>query len=288
MNHALQIDPQAGRFEPVEGSGGFVSPLDLPRPSLVLDPSYPSEVLASRPWGYWRFESLEGGAVPDAVPGRPPLLVTGPLSLAGGPNDNRSVVFKSGEDCQYLAMKGLWEPTPDPGYAVELWFLPEAIDHASLVSMPAPQDTNNHRFFLEMGSRNRHTVHTPAAVRFLDRWPPGQEGGHNIYSTPHYVPYRWHHLVGQRNGNRMELFLDGEPTYSSSIDPARATVACQVLLGRLSTVTSKVREDYRLVFSRPFVGRLDEVALYDRPLSIEEIRRHHRLATQRVRDTGGP
>jgi hypothetical protein len=27
---------------------------------------------------------------------------------------------------------------------------------------------------------------------------------------------------------------------------------------------------------------MDEVALYDRPLTVEEIRRHHRLASRRV------
>jgi hypothetical protein len=288
VNHAFDLDPQVGRFKPIEGSGDFVTPLDLPTPSLILDPIYRATIMAARPWSYWRFEVLDAGAIPNEVLGRPPLLATGPVALTGKPEDNQAAVFKSGEDCQYLAMKGLWEPTPDPGYAVELWFLPESIDHSSLVSMPAPQDTNNHRFFLEMGSRNRHTVHTPAAVRFLDRWPPGQEGGHNIYSTPHYVPYRWHHLVGQMNRGRMELYLDGEPTYSQSADPVPSTVACQVLLGRLSTVIAKDHELYRLVYCRPFVGRLDEVALYNHPLSIEEVRRHLRLATQQVRDSNRP
>jgi Concanavalin A-like lectin/glucanases superfamily len=256
--------------------------VDLPVPSLILDPAYPVTVMASGPWSYWRFESLTGGSTPNEVPGRPPLLAAGPVSLTGKVNENQVAVYKPGEDCQYLAMAGPWEPAPDPGYAVELWFLPDSIDHASLVSMTAPQDTNNHRYFLETGSRNRHTLHKPAAVRFLDRWPSGREGGRNIYSTPHYVPGRWHHLVGQMNRGRMELYLDEEPTYSLPADPVRVIVACQVLFGRLSTVNTKDHELHRLIYSRPFVGRLDEVALYNHPLSIEEIRRHHRLATQRV------
>jgi hypothetical protein len=31
------------------------------------------------------------------------------------------------------------------------------------------------------------------------------------------------------------------------------------------------------VYSRPFVGLIDELALYDRPLSAEEVRRHYEL-----------
>ena len=281
-NDAFDLDPQNGRFQSVLGAGGFVAAVDLPAPSLILDPSYPVTVMASGPSSYWRFESLKAGSTPNEVPGQPVLLATGPISLSGKAAENQVVVFKSGEDCQYLAMDGLWGPAPDPGYAVELWFLPDAIDHSALVSMAAPPDTNYHRFFLELGSRNHHTLHRPAAVRFLDRWPAGREGGRNIYSTPHYVPGRWHHLVGQMNRGRMELYLDEVPTYSIPADPARVIVACQVLIGRLSTVKDKDHELHRLIYSRPFVGRLDEVALYNRPLSIEEIRQHYRLATQRI------
>ena len=99
-------------------------------PSLILDPAYPATVMASGPWSYWRFESLKGGSTPNEVPGRPPLLATGPVSLTGKFDENQVVVYRPGEDCQYLAMDGLWGPAPDPGYAVELWFLPESIDHA--------------------------------------------------------------------------------------------------------------------------------------------------------------
>jgi hypothetical protein len=60
------------------------------------------------------------------------------------------------------------------------------------------------------------------------------------------------------------------------------------LLGRLSTVIAKEHELYRLVYCRPFVGRLDEVALYNHPLSIEEVRRHLQMGTQQIRDPHRP
>jgi hypothetical protein len=34
--------------------------------------------------------------------------------------------------------------------------------------------------------------------------------------------------------------------------------------------------------SRSFVGRLDELAIYDHPLSAEEVRHHYGLARQKV------
>jgi hypothetical protein len=284
VNRAFELDPKSSRIKADPVSEGFISPLDLPTPSLVLDADYPGAVLASRPWSYWRFESLEAGAIPNEVPGRPPLFVHGPVRLTAAAENNHAAVFKAGENLQFLEMDGSWEPTPDAGYAVELWFLAESIGHCALFSMPAPAGTNHHLFFLETESRNRHAMHPPAMVRLLDRWPPAVGGGHNIYSRSLYIPYRWHHLVGQMSGGRMELFLDGEPTYSLSTDLAHPTVPCQVILGRLSSVPVNDSEDERWLFSRAFAGRLDEVAIYNHPLSIEEIRGHHRLAAQRVRE----
>jgi hypothetical protein len=279
-----EIVPGSGEIEAADGSVGFIGPLDLAPPSLALDPDYPKTVLASKPWGYWRFESMNGVAIPNEVPGRPSLLATGPIGLTDASADNHGVVFKAGESLQYLAMDGLWEPSAGRGYAVELWFLSESIDHSSLVSMPSPKDTNHHLLFLEIESRNRYALHPPASVRFLDRWPPSLGGGHNIYSENRYIPYRWHHLVGQMNGGRMELYLDGEPTRSTRVDLDHPTAPCQVLLGRLSTVPLSQKDDSRWFYGRGFAGLLDEVALYDHALSIEEIRRHHRSAAQRARD----
>ena len=41
--------------------------------------------------------------------------------------------------------------------------------------------------------------------------------------------------MSQLAGDRMELYLDGAIQASQSIDPLNSTVACQFLLGRLST-----------------------------------------------------
>lgn len=61
--------------------------------------------------------------------------------------------------------------------------------------------------------------------------------------------------------------------------PLRAngrTTACRLLVGRLKT--DREPNIYQV---RPFVGRLDERAVYDRPLSPQDIRRHYELGTTR-------
>ncbi len=269
---AFEIDSRAGRIDAVATSADYISVADPVASPLNLDPEYPAAIMRSRPWGYWRFEALADGLIRNEIQGRPSLRASGPILLTDGSGGNRSAEFRPDQGRQYLAMSELWHPTWAPGYAVEFWCMPESICHASLVGMIAPVETDHHVFLMELTSRNRLTIHKPASVRLLHRWPPGWEGGDNAYSHDPYVPYRWHHIVGQINGDRIELYTDGKPTTSLSIAPKHSDIPCQFILGRLTTLPGS-----GLSVDRPFIGRMDEVALYDRPLTEDEIQNHYRL-----------
>lgn len=276
-NGGFEIDPGSGLIGPFTGPEDFVGPFLPAREPLALAPGYRDSVLASRPRCYWRFESEEGGRVANEVAGGPPLLVTGPIQLAGPGAGNRCAVFGPGQHNQHLQMDGPWKPNRSPGYAVEVWFLPEAIGQASLVSLVAPKDTMHHLSLVELTASNRTSLFRPASIRFLYRWPTGRGGGDNLFSDDIYVPYRWHHLVAQLAGERMELYLDGAVQASQAIGPGGSTSPCQVILGRLTTLPES-KQIHHTGFRRPFVGLMDEVALYDHPLTAEEIRAHYRLA----------
>jgi hypothetical protein len=274
-HQALTIDPGRMLLEDAEARPeSFVSPPVLAIPPLELAPSYRDAVLAARPWGYWRFESMDDGAVANEVGGRPSLRATGPVRLAGV--GNRSVAFGSGEAEQFLLMDGLWTPPPgDPGYAVELWFSPERIGLAALAGMYVPRggDVYEHTFLLELTAQNRESpVFKRVSIRFLHRWPPGFWGGDNLFSD-YYLPYRWHHVVAQVKGDQMELYVDGAPLPKLQVSPHDATEARQFLVGMLKPLPRPpgIQE------IRNFVGQIDEIALYDHPLVPAEIRRHFEL-----------
>lgn len=273
----FEIDPESGLIGPLIGSEDFVAPFRPARAGLALAPGYRGSVLASRPTSYWRFESQEGGRIANEVAGGAPLLVTGPIRLAESAAGNRCAAFGDGEHDQHLRMDGAWEPGRRPGYAIELWFLPEMIGQAALVSLVAPKDTMLHLSLVELTASGRRNLFRPASIRFLYRWPTGRGGGDNVFSDDVYVPYRWHHLVAQLAGDRMELYLDGAVQASQAIGAGGSTTPCQVLLGRLTTLTEG-QPIHHTGFRRPFVGLMDEVALYDRPLTSEEIQAHYRLA----------
>jgi Concanavalin A-like lectin/glucanases superfamily len=91
-----------------------------------------------------------------------------------------------------------------------------------------------------------------------------------------YVPCRWLHLVAQKVDNRYEVYLDGSLVGSTEAESEAATEACRFLIGRLRT--GKYSRPDQI---RQFVGRLDELAVYDHTLSQEDIRRHYELGSQR-------
>jgi hypothetical protein len=177
---------------------------------------------------------------------------------------------------QHLVMEGSWTPPRQTGYAVELWVLPEEFNAGTLVSLTARanESAQNHTFVLELTGLSHHLIHDPCRVRFLDRWPPGGSDGVNVFSRRVYVPYRWHHLVAQRILDRMELYVNGEFAGTAQAEPGGATAPCRLVVGRLKTGNPP-----GIFQIRQFVGRLDELAVYDRPLPPGEIQRHYKLGT---------
>ncbi len=279
---AFELDPQAGRIAESDARpDGFVGEPDLATPALALDPSYAEAVLHSRPSSFWRFESLAAGGVPNEVAAGPPLRLNGQVDLAGGSKENGCAVFQAGEPEQFLFTESLWELTRTPGHAVELWFLSEGFRYASLVGFFPPKDylptgrhgRHVHTFLVELTAHDRGSLFKPASVRFLHRWPLDTRIGNNIVSEGLYIPRRWHHLVAQKNGDRLELFLDGEPDHTMPLEPDHPTTACRLVVGR------RTPDPFESQDPRPFVGRIDELAIYDHPLTAEEVRSHYRLAT---------
>jgi hypothetical protein len=286
---AVEVEPGAGRIQEVAAQPEtFVRLAEFVPIPLELAPGYAAEVLAARPWGYWRFQSLSDDRVPNEVPGRPGLQALGGVGLERSPGGNRWARFRANKRAQALLMDGEWPPPRTGGYAIEMWVQadlpsPNAFSQTALVSLIAREDRwpEHHLAYLELTARGRRSPHEPCSVRFLDRWPPAMTGGVDVFSRRTVVPSGWHHVVGQKAADTLELYVDGECVGTSPARPnaedGEGTTPCRLLVGRL-----KRRSLPRSSEIRSFEGRLDELAVYDRPLTPQEIRRHARLRTTGV------
>lgn len=288
----VQIDPLAAQIEEITASAErFVCLPTVAPPVLDLSPTYAAEIRAAKPWGYWRFEKLVRGLVANEVAGRPPLRAEGGVQLASAPGcPNHWAVFQRGDPQQAFQMVGDWTPPRAAGYALEVWVQPTlpgsdfCVHGATFVALTGMNEgpPEKHAAFLELNARSRYSLHEPCRVRFLDRWPAGASKlqGDNVFSPHNFVPAFWHHLVAQKAGGRLELYIDGQlaGTSPASGQHDDAPGPCQLLVGRLKRTgrfPPNGDEVYRLIdHLRPFEGHLDELAVYDRPLTTAEIQRH--------------
>src|SRR5262249_9229258 len=95
----------------------FATKLNMAGP-LPVTQSYVDAVLASKPKGYWRFESADDGNVRSEVPGDT-LTMFGGVQLTEL-DGNHVADFPPGGDC-YLFSTKPFDESPNMDYSFEVW-----------------------------------------------------------------------------------------------------------------------------------------------------------------------
>lgn len=222
------------------------------RPLTDTHGSYPKMILKSDPLAYWRMNDIEGptaldatghhyaGAYENAVA----FYLDGPNSPAfSGPLFvNRAAHFAGGRMIASV-------PRPSRRYSVELlcWNgLP-----------PGVRGVTGELFAwgdqLSIGGTNtapgRLILHNPASNRPL-------------VGTTELPLKTWMHIVFTRDGSRVSAYLNGELEVTGEFAAPSASPVREIYLGA---------SPYQ---PGTFEGKLDEVAIWDRPLSAAEARHH--------------
>jgi hypothetical protein len=105
-------------------------------------------------------------------------------------------------------------------------------------------------------------------MRFLHRSPASNasELGKSTYSTEAYTLRKWQHVVAVKDASRMRLYINGSLAGEDE-EYTWLPEGMRLLVGRL----------YPSRQVRPFIGQLDELAIYARPLKSKEIKNHCQL-----------
>jgi hypothetical protein len=109
-------------------------------------------------------------------------------------------------------------------------------------------------------------VHQDFALRAMLRSPAGYEGGTNTYSNESHLMHRWVHVVFTHDGSQLRLYLDGRLSDQVPSQLTYQNASLRPIIGRLQPLAAgEVRQWH---------GGIDEVALYGRPLSADEVAAH--------------
>lgn len=177
---------------------------------------------------------------------------------------NRTAEFDGSND--YLSLQTPLTPAQFGGggsYSIEMWFNADSMHQGDLLAITNDGD-GNHGILIELQSNG--------SIRFLHRVPSGGGGGTSLFAPAGtYGADEWYHLAAVMDGTQdlMMLYLNGQ-LVASLVDPTIAALNynMDLTLGRISPDNS----------ARSFDGLLDEVALFNYALTVQQVGVHYAMA----------
>lgn len=186
-------------------------------------------------------------------------------ALLDGISPNTTALFFDGEK-SYVRIKNDDKNSFDTNeeFAISVWFRAYESDNADIISKwnSVHLDTA-YSYAVRINALDEEKSGVISVIRYDG---DGNCSGATVIQTKaSYNDYKWHHLVFQLNAaNELELYLDAQ-LIGRIVDQSTCSVRSNsdLLLG----VRTLKNSSYR----RPYKGILDELRIYDRGLTIDEI-----------------
>lgn len=252
----------------------FVSKLSMSGP-LPVTQAYVDQIMSSQPIGYWRFESMANSMIRNELDAGPPLWIKDKSALVGSP-ENRSAELRSEGEWYLRTRRPL--SLSESEYSVEAWVKPSHSHLGKIVRLTC-DDEHCSQFALELqGKASGPSSQRSQALRFAQRVSkPGRAT--SCFSSQSYAIRRWQHVVAVKTKSRMRLYLDGK--YAGSVSDDNRLPVDPILVVGADTNRNKYK----------YIGQIDELAIYNRALTKEEIVGHYEAvnkAAKEARPKGAP
>ncbi|MFF1372694.1 LamG-like jellyroll fold domain-containing protein [Streptomyces virginiae] len=227
---------------------------------------YQGAVMADTPTSYWQLDETTGTRVTNKITatGGNGTYTKAKLATPGtfGSGDRTAAEF-TGDGYAQLPGAG---SIPDTDLSVELWFKTSKPGvFLSNQSQPLPQASVNYAPVLYVGADNKL---------------------HGQYLTPGITPTntspgtvtdnQWHHAVLTAQGSTQTLYLDGTQVAQATNVPVDHETNKHTYIGAGYTKGWPASPGDGITY---FTGQLDEVAVYPRPLTGEQIAKHYNART---------
>lgn len=247
------------------------------RPGLCT--TYPTAVALDRPVSYWRMgdsattlsgttqttlRDIGSAKLHASISGSVTLGATGALT-----GDNNKAMTLSGSSSNYASViAGASALDLTSAVTVECWMKPAATTGSfGLVERTTASGTSNKQWAL-------FTYYTGGVNYVYWRGIKSTTSYNATYTIGASMSTSaWMHIVGTYDGNNLKLYVNGVLRSTTAVGGALDTASNGIVfLGRLGD-TSYVLN-----------GSLDEVAIYDHALSVDQVYRHYRIGANGPRE----
>ncbi|MEM6505265.1 MAG: LamG-like jellyroll fold domain-containing protein [Planctomycetota bacterium] len=270
---------EQGEVRQVEPDSGSLKTISLARAPIFYQTAphpYVQAVLDTGPIVYWRFESAVDGALINQIdPKAYPLRVNGSATLVpDGVIGGGAWINNSQKTDGYFDTTDPFEAIGSEGdFTLSLWC---RIDHDGYTS---GAEASIGGFYTGKPEDNHHLaqIDIHAAVvkdRLLNgifrvhyndpRFVSGHEG---LQTESQYKQGQWQHVVLTRSGQTLRLYIDAELAGEHFVESIKPSDTAHFVLGRSMSLPRWLKQ-----------STIDEVAIFDRPLSGTEIQEQFELA----------
>ena len=204
--------------------------------------------------GWWMFEDGSGTVAKDASGKSVDGAFTGTLTWGRDAQHGGILLFDGTTAVpEYVFIDGAFNL---PVYTMALWFRVDG-------------GTGNRDVLSAYARGVRHgillEVQAAGTLRYLHRYPLGTGGGTNIYTATPYADGAWYHVAMTKSVDQIALFINGQ-------EVGRTADTSKFNPGDTFGIALGILDNERAA-ARLFPGAMDDVRVYNRPLSAEEIQK---------------
>jgi hypothetical protein len=268
-SESVRINPSRQAMQVIEeNDSDYPDIKHAPRPKLRLAPSYAAEVMGMAPAGYWRFESINAGHVPNEVTPGFRMQAAGSAAIAAEDAGNHSGELTRLDQAEFFQIRGDTKAVFERDFTISLFTQLSWLQNFAMISaMRYDSQVQGHALILQSYASLHKIGIKGSALHTVLRDPPAWDGGVEIFGAARLQPHRWHHLALTRRNGVTTIYLDGNAVVreSAGIHPLDSR---EVFVGRLNGNAKQSRSE-----ARGLVGHIDELAVFPRALGEAEIRR---------------
>ncbi|MFT5905887.1 MAG: hypothetical protein ACI9E1_001492, partial [Cryomorphaceae bacterium] len=206
-----------------------------PRSNLALQQSYPVIVANLKPLGYWRFESLNNGFIPNEVDQGIPLHAMGTADITEESGGNHSGELNNFHETELFALNELDHTKLQNNFTFSLYFQMDWLQNYSLISASRYDNkAQGHSFLMQAYANFGKSGLYGTGPHAVFRDPPAWTGGEELFGNTLLRPLHWHHMAATREGSTLTIYLDGKKVGSReiSIEPMNYR---PIFIGRMTS-----------------------------------------------------
>lgn len=248
------------------GNGFVLKQADLDANKVELQvgqPSYSTFVLRDKPVAYWRLNEASGATTAvDSSGNGYNATYSGTQTLGNSGaiyGDSATAASSAGAATNYIASAtgGASIPIGSSSRTVEAWIYPTSLTDKGTILQISSSSVGGGTFLVTQ------LFYSGNSTYYLIS--DGVNIGNNVSTAAgNIAPLNaWSHVVFSTAGTTWTYWLNG------------TQMATGTLGVTLNTVNADVRIGNRFDFDQPFAGRIQEVAIYDYPLTSQQVYNHY-------------